>query len=135
MSGGRARGLFSFLIGGVFGAIGGLLLAPRSGKETREMLKTRADEFMEQGRETYSAQRDRLQVIAGEKTEELKGRIEDAKERLKTGIDTAAGVARERVERMAKRAEESAEATQEFVEESGKESSPEVGHEKESKKA
>ncbi|MBI4349676.1 MAG: YtxH domain-containing protein [Elusimicrobia bacterium] len=51
--------LVAFLLGGVAGAVAGLLLAPRSGAETREQLadwleanREKTKEFLEHGRET-----------------------------------------------------------------------------------
>ena len=40
----RGRGLLAFLLGGAVGAVVGLLYAPRSGKETREILVSEGDE-------------------------------------------------------------------------------------------
>ena len=45
--------LRSFVLGGAVGAILGILLAPRSGKEFRGSLANRAGEARERGRETY----------------------------------------------------------------------------------
>lgn len=62
-----ATNLFlSFLIGGVAGAGLALLLAPKSGLETRQRLKDFADE-------------------AGEKTKEY---VEEAKEKIKSSVES-----------------------------------------------
>ena len=45
--------LRTFVLGGAVGAILGILLAPRSGKELRGSLANRAGEARERGRETY----------------------------------------------------------------------------------
>jgi gas vesicle protein len=45
--------LRTFVLGGAVGAILGVLLAPRSGKELRGSLANRAGEARERGRETY----------------------------------------------------------------------------------
>jgi gas vesicle protein len=45
--------LRTFVLGGAVGALVGLLLAPRSGKELRGSLANRAGEASERGRETY----------------------------------------------------------------------------------
>ncbi|MEW6637358.1 MAG: YtxH domain-containing protein, partial [Actinomycetota bacterium] len=42
-----------FVIGGLTGAIAGLLFAPKSGRELRGTLAERAGETRERGRETY----------------------------------------------------------------------------------
>jgi len=62
--------LRTFVLGGAVGALVGILLAPRSGKELRGSLANRAGEASERGRETYfGAQehmRDRLaEVLEG----------------------------------------------------------------------
>ncbi len=46
------KGLF---IGGVVGSVVAILYAPQSGKETREDLSKRSDEFMTRAREEYDA--------------------------------------------------------------------------------
>ncbi len=45
--------LRTFLLGGAVGALTGILLAPRSGRELRGSLANRAGEARERGRETY----------------------------------------------------------------------------------
>ena len=45
--------LRTFVLGGAVGALVGILLAPRSGKELRGSLADRAGEARERGRETY----------------------------------------------------------------------------------
>ncbi len=45
--------LRTFVLGGAVGALLGILLAPRSGKELRGSLANRAGEARERGRETY----------------------------------------------------------------------------------
>ena len=56
--------LRTFVLGGAVGALVGVLLAPRSGKELRGSLANRAGEARERGRETYfgaqEQMRDRL---------------------------------------------------------------------------
>ena len=53
--------ILSFILGGAVGVVAGLLLAPRSGNETRERLadwleenRDKAREFLETGRDTLS---------------------------------------------------------------------------------
>lgn len=45
--------LRSFLLGGLTGVLAGILLAPKSGKETRGTIADRAGEAREKGRERY----------------------------------------------------------------------------------
>ena len=43
----------TFVLGGIAGAVAGILLAPRSGRELRGSIANRAGEARERGRETY----------------------------------------------------------------------------------
>jgi gas vesicle protein len=53
--------LRTFVLGGVAGALAGILLAPKSGKEFRGSIANRADEARERGRETYFEAQERMQ--------------------------------------------------------------------------
>ena len=59
--------LRTFVLGGAVGALVGILLAPRSGRELRGALSNRAGEARERGRETYfgaqEQMRDRLAEV------------------------------------------------------------------------
>ena len=74
----RSSGLGSFLWGALFGAGIALLMAPRTGEETREVLRSR-------GR--------RLKARAQGTAEDLQGHLEDgyelAKSRVEEGFETA----------------------------------------------
>jgi len=120
MMGGNKGGFFStlkgFLFGGLVGAVLGLLLAPKSGKEIREDLKTKTDELIGQGREAYLAQKDRLQEVleggrqvAQTKTGELKAKMEEARESIKRRVGTAAEFAQKKVDEATDFAEEKIE--------------------------
>ena len=51
----------NFVLGGLAGAIAGILLAPRSGQELRGSIVSRAGEMRERGRETYFEAREKAQ--------------------------------------------------------------------------
>jgi gas vesicle protein len=51
----------TFVIGGIAGALAGILLAPKSGKELRGSIANRAGEARERSRETYFEARERMQ--------------------------------------------------------------------------
>ncbi|AHY45934.1 YtxH-like protein [Rubrobacter radiotolerans] len=52
--------LGSFIVGGLVGAIAGVLFAPKSGRETRGNLADRAGEARQRSEETYFEARERL---------------------------------------------------------------------------
>ncbi len=56
----------TFVIGGVAGALVGILLAPRSGRETRGSIASRAGEARERSRESYFEARERARERAAE---------------------------------------------------------------------
>jgi gas vesicle protein len=87
----------AFIVGGVVGAIGGLLLAPRPGKDTREQLKKRADELMEEGRERYGDQYDRYKDMASDRGGDLKGRIDEVREKLISGVESATQTMKDKI--------------------------------------
>ena len=51
MSEHRCKGWVAFLIGGLVGAVAGLALAPRSGKETREIWRRKGEDLKEKAEE------------------------------------------------------------------------------------
>lgn len=55
------RRLRTFLIGGAIGALAGILLAPRSGRELRGSIANRAGEARERSRESYFQAQERMQ--------------------------------------------------------------------------
>jgi len=100
------------LIGGVIGAVMGILYAPKSGRETREDISRKAEELvakakeeyeqaLEKSRKTYETAVSRLKKIeeaarekvgeleakAGTMVEKGKESLEDNKGRLKRAID------------------------------------------------
>ena len=104
--------LKGLLIGGIIGAVVGILYAPKSGKETREEIGRKAEELMakakeeyeqalEKSRKTYETAVSRLKKLeesarekvgeleakAGTMVEKGKESLEDNKSRLKRAID------------------------------------------------
>ncbi len=104
--------LKGMLIGGIIGAVVGILYAPKSGKETREEIGRKAEELvakareeyeqaLEKSRKTYESAVTRLKKIeeaarekvgeleakAGTMVEKGKESLEDNKSRLKRAID------------------------------------------------
>jgi len=66
-------GFFAFLFGGLIGAAIGLLYAPRSGEETRQLLKDESDEML-----------NKAVTSAREVQDSAKSTIQDAQTRLET---------------------------------------------------
>lgn len=62
--------LGTFVLGGVAGALAGILLAPRSGRELRGAMASRAGEARERGRESYFEARERARERAAEVRED-----------------------------------------------------------------
>jgi gas vesicle protein len=108
------------VVGGLIGAVIGILYAPKSGKETREEIGQKVDELLskakedygqaiEKSRKAYEATVERLKELeetakekmeeVGEKVDELAGRgketLLDGKSRLKKAIEAGVGAFRE----------------------------------------
>jgi gas vesicle protein len=100
--GGSAFG--AFVLGGLVGALIGMLFAPRSGKETREMLAERGQEYLDGAKDMYDDGREKLveaysaaKGTAAERAEELKGKVDEVSETLKSKVDEASVAARSKV--------------------------------------
>jgi len=89
--------LGAFLLGGIVGAVLGLLFSPRSGKENREFIAAKADEYWGEGREFYETSR--AKVL--DETEEMRVKIDSARERLKEQVGTVTQQAKEKVQQIA----------------------------------
>lgn len=89
--------LGAFLLGGIVGAALGLLFSPRSGRENREFISAKAEEYWGEGKEFYETSR--AKVV--DETEELKLKIDAARDRLKEQVDTATQTAKAKVAQIA----------------------------------
>ena len=93
----RKNGLGKFVLGAAIGAGIGLLFAPRSGKETRKILKDKMDDLVKRAKELDK--------------EEVKAAIEAKINEIKEGIrnlkkETAIEIAKERGKKIRDKAEE-----------------------------
>lgn len=110
----NSSGFWAFVMGGLIGAVAGILYAPRSGKETRELLvsegeelkvktattlqkaqesalesfketQRRAEELNQEARERIAQLQKIAQDMAAEQKESLEKGVSEAKETLKKG--------------------------------------------------
>ncbi len=90
----EGKGVIGFMVGVIMGGIAGLLvgilLAPQSGEETRDIirekgieLKSRAEEFTEEGRIRFQDAIEEGKTVAAKKKEELTKTLEVEKETKK----------------------------------------------------
>jgi gas vesicle protein len=138
---GRMGRFLTLVIGGIAGAIGGLLFAPRTGKETREQIKSKIDETMEGGLEKYGEQSGKLLEMASERGQVLRVKIEEAREQMVGGVDSVADKVRAKMGAEAEKAQGAVEVVEEKVEAAKEEveavepaepaETPEAGAEKE----
>lgn len=96
--------LGAFLLGGITGAALGLLFAPRTGKETRDMISERAEEYWGRGVEVYDSAAEKTREVystsrelVAEKSDEVRTRIDEARARLQDQVAKAAEVGAEKV--------------------------------------
>ncbi len=75
--------LAGFIVGGAIGAIAGILLAPKSGKETREFLANSAKEAASKADETVKE----IQSKADNVVEEMQRKGDEIREKLQNLLD------------------------------------------------
>ncbi|MDO8987983.1 MAG: YtxH domain-containing protein [Coriobacteriia bacterium] len=105
--------LGAFLLGGLIGGALGLLFAPRSGKDTRDMLAEGVDKYWSEGKDLYDTGVHKVtevyesgREVATDKTEELRGKIDAARDRLKEQVEGVSDTARTKVAEVAPAAKE-----------------------------
>lgn len=129
----------AFLLGGLVGAVLGLLFAPRSGKETRDMLADRAEEYWGEGMELYNTGRERAVDMystgrerVGEQSEALRTKIDEARGRLQEQVAKSAEGAREKIGEVVPAAksavDRAAEATKSGIETAGGKAQETLGY-------
>jgi len=100
---GSSSNLLFFLVGGLTGAAIALLYAPRSGRETREMLTEKFGDATERGRELKDqvmARSRELMDEAGGYVERQRETLDRRKERLSAAIEAGRQAYREEKDKM-----------------------------------
>lgn len=120
----------AFLLGGLVGAVLALLFAPRSGKETREIIAAKADEYWGEGVELYNTGKEKVTEVysvgkekVSEQSEQVRAKIEDARGRLQETVAKSAETAKAKVSDVVPAAQsavdKAAEATKGGIETAG----------------
>lgn len=95
---GAAGIILSFLVGGLTGAALAILFAPRSGRETRDLLGERLKEGADRGREVRDKVTSRSRELldeAGEYVDHQKETVERHKDRLTAAVEAGRQAYRE----------------------------------------
>jgi gas vesicle protein len=84
-----------FLLGGVLGAAAALLLAPRTGRETREILAERSGDVARRAQELASELANEAQGRAGEWLDKSRELFEEQTQRLMSAFEAGKDAMRE----------------------------------------
>lgn len=87
-SSGSGGVLFAFLLGGAIGAVLGLLYAPRPGKETRDMLADKSQDYMQQGRDLYDSGMEKATAAYESGRDKVTTAYETGKDKATTAYET-----------------------------------------------
>jgi gas vesicle protein len=99
---GASSAILAFLLGGLAGAAAAILFAPRSGRETRELLGERLREGAERGRDLGGKVASRSREVlddAGEYLSRSKETVERQKDRLAAALEAGRQAYREEKEK------------------------------------
>jgi gas vesicle protein len=75
------------LIGGLIGAVLGVLYAPKSGEETREEIRHSAEELLEKAKCQYEEAYKKIEKLADREKESIIGKKERLKKALEAGVE------------------------------------------------
>lgn len=95
---GSGSWLLSFVLGGLIGAAVALLVAPRSGRQTREQIKDMAEDAKERAEDYYDKAKNQISTamqkgaeILEQKKAEVESRVSGVKEAYRKATGTTAG--------------------------------------------
>ncbi len=106
--------LITLTLGLVVGFLAGILLAPKSGKETRKELIEKGEEFAEKTKEGFEAARAKLAEVKG-MGEEFLEKSKDAFEKTTKTVSQKAGKAKEKVEKVISKGKAAAKKVEESL--------------------
>jgi len=75
------------LIGGLIGAVAGILYAPKSGKATREDIRESAEELLEKAKSRYEEAYRKIEELAHYEKESVIGKTERLKKAVEAGVE------------------------------------------------
>lgn len=75
------------LIGGLIGAVVGILYAPKSGKATREDIRDSSEELLEKAKRQYEETYRKIEKLADREKESIIGKKERLRKALEAGVE------------------------------------------------
>jgi gas vesicle protein len=75
------------LIGGLLGAVVGILYAPKSGKATREDIRDSAEELLGKAKRQYEDAYRKIEELAHQEKESIVGKKERLKKAVEAGVE------------------------------------------------
>ncbi len=75
------------LVGGLIGAVVGILYAPKSGKATRDDIRDSAEELLEKAKRQYEEAYRKIEDLAHREKESIIGRKERLQKALEAGVE------------------------------------------------
>ncbi len=106
--------MITLTVGLAIGFVAGILLAPKSGKETRKELIKKGEELVEKGKEEFEAARVKLAEVKG-MGEEFLEKSKDAFEKTTKTVGQKAGRAKEKVEKVISKGKAAAKKVEESL--------------------
>lgn len=105
--------LAGLVVGGLIGAVIGILYAPKSGRETREEIGQKADELLAKVKEEYEHAAEKSRKAYGEAVKRLKALEEKALEKVEDvseKVDELAGLGKDTLQEGKSRVKKAIEA-------------------------